>query len=180
MSAPETTSLIRECPLDIVEIVAYRDGVSHPQWPTFGQAAQVGTDLSLSVRPERWLVLSEPGLAAATAVRWESMAAGSVAAVDLSSALVAFCLAGAAAREMLTRGCRLDLDPLVLPARSAAATFIAQVAVTLVVMPGGLLLLTPSTTARHFREWLVSTARPFGFMLGANWTLTDLLRSEWS
>ena len=80
---------------------------------------------------------------------------------------------------MLARGCRLDLDPAVMPTGSAVATVIAQVAVTLVAMPAGLLLLTPSTTARHLREWLLSTSKPFGFEQGAALRLTDLLRSEW-
>jgi hypothetical protein len=39
-----------------------------------------------------------------------------------------------------------------------------QVSVILVALPSGLLLLTPASTARHVREWLVSTAKPFVLM----------------
>jgi hypothetical protein len=35
----------------------------------------------------------------------------------------------------------------------------AQVAVVIAVLPSGLLVLTPSSTARHFREWLIASAR---------------------
>ena len=41
----------------------------------------------------------------------------------------------------------------------------AQVAVTLAVLPAGVLLLTPSSTARHFQEWLAAAARSFDFTL---------------
>ena len=34
----------------------------------------------------------------------------------------------------------------------------------LAVLAEGMLLLTPATTARHFREWLSLSARPFGLM----------------
>lgn len=180
MSEPEVFVRIHECAADVVEIVAYR---AHPRergFPAFGRASNAGDQLRLSVRPGRWLVLSAPAEAGATAARWESACAESAAAIDLSSGLVALFVQGAAAREMLTRGCRLDLDPAVMPTGSAAATLMAQVAVTLVTLPAGLLLLTPSTTARHLREWLVSTAQSFGFEQGAALPVTDLLRSEWS
>jgi sarcosine oxidase gamma subunit len=62
------------------------------------------------------------------------------------------------------RGCRLDLDPDVFPAGSAAATIMAQVSVTIMALSSGVLLLTPATTARHFYEWLASAAKPFGFV----------------
>src|SRR4029077_5615429 len=93
------------------------------------------------------------------------------AAVALSSGLAAWHLAGPRVREVLSRACRLDLDPQVFPAGSAAATLMAQVAVILAVLPSGLLLLTPATTARHLREWLASTAKPFGLVPGADVTV---------
>ncbi len=180
MSAPDASVTIHACATDVVEIAAYRACLRDVQLPAMGRAAIASDQLRLSVRPGRWLLLSEPGQAGAAAARWESVYAESAAIIDLSSGLVAVFVQGAAAREMLTRGCRLDLDPTVMPVGSAAATLMAQVAVILVVLPAGLLLLTPSTTARHLREWLVSTAQPFGFAPGADLKLTDLLRSEWS
>jgi len=38
------------------------------------------------------------------------------------------------------------------------------VPVILVALAAGVLLLTPASTARHLREWLVATARPFGLI----------------
>jgi heterotetrameric sarcosine oxidase gamma subunit len=159
------------CASDIVELaarrgrseelasVAARRGLS---LPGFGRAAGAGGRLTISVRPERWLLLSpqaEPGLAAA---EWQQACAGNAAVIDLSSALAVFYLAGADSAEVLARGCRLDLHPTVFPAGHAAATTIAQVAVIIVQLPVARLLLTPVTTARHFAEWLAATGAPFG------------------
>jgi sarcosine oxidase subunit gamma len=109
---------------------------------------------------------------------WQTRCAGRGAAVDLSSALAAFHLAGPAAREVLARGCRLDLDREAFPSGHAAATMMAQVSTVLAALPSGLLLLTPSSTARHFRDWLASSAKPFGCVEGRDGSLEDLCGDE--
>ena len=118
--------------------------------------------LVLSVRPGRWLFISPLSAAGAAAQHWSATAGGQGTVVDLSSALSCVLLCGARAREVLARGCRLDLDPALFVPGCAAATLMAQVAVTLAALPAGMLLLSPASTARHFREWLIATARPFG------------------
>ena len=159
------------CPADIVELVALREreyvlkaltgrrGVSLPH---FGRLAAAGDTLALCVRPQRWLLLSAPLAPGLSASAWQEPCVGMAAVVDLSSALVAVHLSGARAREALARSCRLDLDPEVFPPGHAAATIMAQVGAILAAVPGGMLILTPASTARHLREWLASAARPFG------------------
>jgi hypothetical protein len=56
----------------------------------------------------------------------------------------------------------------------------AQVAVILAVLPSGLLLLTPATTARHLREWLASTAKPFGLVPRADVTVAAVCGDKFS
>lgn len=180
MSAPDASGTIHDCAADVVEIAVFGATSHDTRLPAMGRAEMLSDQLRLSVRPGRWLLLSVPAQAGEAAARWEAVYAESAAAIDLSSGLAAFFVQGTAAREMLARGCRLDLDPVAMPVGSAAATLIAQVAVTLVALRPGLLLLTPSSTARHMREWLISTAQPFGFERGADLQLTDVLRSEWS
>ncbi len=155
---------------DIVELAALRGRAAELgaiaqarglHLPQFGRA-EVGTGhIVLCVRPERWLLLSRPAPSGLAAQGWQSACAGVAAAIDLSSALAAFQIEGRAVRDVLARGCRLDLDPQVFPVGQAAATIMAQVSVILVNLDSGVLLLTPSTTARHFREWLLGVARPF-------------------
>lgn len=133
--------------------------------PPFGRVARTPDALNLCVRPGRWLLLSAAAAAPPETAAWYHRATERPAVVDLSCALCAFLLGGAATLEVLRRGCRLDLDPGVLTPGSAAATIMAQVAVTLAVLPAGVLLLTPSSTARHFQEWLAAAARSFDFTL---------------
>jgi sarcosine oxidase subunit gamma len=94
--------------------------------------------------------------------------------VDLSSAFTALYVAGPAVREVLARGCRLDLHEEAFASGGVASTHMAQVAVTLAALPAGWLLLTPSTTARHFREWLTATAGPFGIASRTGVTVATL------
>ncbi|MGH8263145.1 MAG: sarcosine oxidase subunit gamma family protein [Steroidobacterales bacterium] len=131
--------------------------------PEIGRSVAASQRLAICVRPERWLLLHPTAASGSPAAVWESAVADNAAVVDLSSALTLLRLTGPAVREMLARGCRLDLDPAVFAAGHAAATIIAQVSVILVALSSGMLLVTPSTTARHFSEWLAHTATPFGF-----------------
>jgi heterotetrameric sarcosine oxidase gamma subunit len=142
--------------------------------PALGCAALASEQLTLSVRPERWLLLASPAPPGAAAQLWHTACAPAGTALELSCALSALHLAGPAVREMLVRGCRLDLDPHAFPPGAAAATIIAQVSVILAALPSGMLLLTPSSTARHLRAWLRSTAQPFGFMPQTDFTVAEL------
>ena len=171
------------CVTDIVEIAALRARAGELEsiarglglrLPGFGRAAVAADRLALCVRPERWLILSAPASPGASAALWQAACAGVGAALDLSAGLAVLHLAGPAAREVLARGCRLDLDPSAFPVRAAAATVMAQLSVTLAALPSGLLLLTPASTAWDMREWLACTAKPFGLTPRSDLNLVDL------
>ena len=162
---------LRRCATDVVEVAAQRGRAADLEriaagrgatLPAFGRALLAADRAAICVRPARWLLLSSPAAPGSSAAAWADACAGRGVAVDLSSGLVALDLAGPAVREVLARGCRLDLDPSMFPPGRAAATIMAQVSVILVATRAGVLLLTPSTTARHFIEWLEHTAAPFG------------------
>ena len=174
---------LASCVADIVEIAALHAGAHEIEsiagargldLPAPGRVAVASDQVALCVRPARWLLLAPAASPGATAAIWQAACSRVGAAVDLSSGLTALHLSGPQVRELLSRGCRLDLDPEVFPAGSAAATIMAQVAVILAVLPSGLVLLTPATTARHLREWLISTAKPFGLVLRADVTVGGL------
>lgn len=155
MSAPERFHCRRQ-PAAILEFVA-RERQHGARSPAFGRAIETDGQMLLSVRPGRWLALSTRSDDVA-APAW---AGESTTHVDLGSALAVFELAGPAVREVLARGCRLDLDPDRFPPGHAAATVIAQVSAILVALPSAMLLITPSSTARHLFEWLEHTATVF-------------------
>jgi sarcosine oxidase, subunit gamma len=169
--APPGVELARVA-ADIVEIAALRDGAAPltriagelgiALVPTGRVAAAASGALVLSVRPGRWLLLFTPGPPGERAARWQAALAGQGVAVDQSSALAGLHVCGSAVRELLARGCRLDLAPEVFAPGRAAATIMVQLPVVLAALPSGLLLLTPATTAAHLEEWLAAAAQPFG------------------
>lgn len=192
MSAPEPQTCgterigvrIAECAADIIELAAFRDqavtlgrvaAARGAPLPECGRLCRSADGLVVAVRPERWLLLCARAAPGARARSWQGACEGSTAVVELSAALTAYHVTGAAVRETLSRGCRLDLDPRVFPAGSAAATLVAQVPLIIGALASGVLLLTPASTARHFREWLVAAARPFG--LGSFGSVTVALLS---
>ena len=191
MSAPETQApgaargppvRLAACELRITEASDFSRGAtlrsaaeSHGvALPPPGRVLVTGAPPALCVRPGRWLLLEPPGGAAGAGPPWLDAAAAQVALVDLSSALAAFVLSGAGAPGVLSRGCRLDLDPARFAAGSAAATIVAQVSVVLAALPAGILLLTPASTARHFRDWLIGAARAFELRELAAMPVTEL------
>jgi sarcosine oxidase, subunit gamma len=174
---------LAHCGADILEIAAFRGRVRELlsrarelgiALPPQGRLGTLPGGLTLAVRPERWLLLLPPAEAGASALRCREICGDAGTAIELSSGLDALQLAGPALRDVLKRGCRLDLAREAFPAGAAAASTLAQVGVILAALSAGLLLLTPATTARHLREWLTGTARPFGFQSGADVTVAAL------
>lgn len=181
MSAPDL--VLATAPADILEVAAFGDAAPElvrrgreSGWalPPLGGVSVAPAGLALAVRPERWLMVLAPAAPGASAACWQGLLGTSGAVVELSAGLAAFLLAGAPAREVLRRGCRLDLDPEVFPQGSTAATHMAQVAVTLAALPGGLLLVTPASTARHLREWLLHAGGPFGLVAASDVSVARL------
>lgn len=175
-ATPETSVELSDYRADVVEINARRgrgrelESIAAARGlslPGFGRAVATARWLTASVRPERWLVLQSATAPGARAGQWQSACAGAGTVVDLSSALTVLHLAGPGARALLARSCRVDLHESAQPVGRAAATQMAQTAVVIAAIPSGMLLLTPSTTARHFREWLLASARLCGVRLQA-------------
>ena len=175
MSTPEPRSVncgapgvrLASCPTDVVEIAALRGRARDleriaadrgARLPALGRVMVGADQAALCVRPGRWLLLTPPDAPGACAAAWQAACAGAGTAVDLSSGFAVLHLAGSAVRKLLARGCRLDLDDGEFAPGRAAATIVAQVSLILAATPAGMLLLTPATTARHFSEWLASSA----------------------
>jgi heterotetrameric sarcosine oxidase gamma subunit len=159
------------CAMDVVQVAALRGRAGElerlaasrgVQLPALGQIAIASDHLALGARPERWLILTARAAPGAATAGWLADCSGVATVVDLSSGLSAFNLTGSVVPEVLARGCRLDLNPQAFPAQRTAVTIMAQVSVIVAALHSSWLLLTPSSTARHFHEWLVSAAQPFG------------------
>lgn len=166
-AVPEAAVRLNDYRSDVIEIAARPGRIRELEaiaaargltLPGFGRVVATGRWLTMSVRPDRWLVLQASTPSGARAAQWHTACAGVATAVDLSSALALVHLSGPRARELLARSCRVDLHESSLPTGRAVATIMAQAAVIIAAVPTGLLVLTPLTTARHFREWLLASA----------------------
>jgi sarcosine oxidase subunit gamma len=177
---------LRTCSLDITELAAFtgrtpdvreRAAGHGVQLPQMGHMVRTGSGFALSVRPERWLLLSTQAAPGTRQGQWQERCGDGAAVLDHSCALKAFLVDGPAARTMLARGCRIDLETASFPSGLAAASVMAQVQVIFASLGTRLLLLSPVTTAQHLQEWLANTSRPFGFVTPGDATL-DLFGGE--
>lgn len=164
MSASDAAPLtVGCCELDAAEIIARpgrREALqSHHagRLPALQHAAVLGALLGVSVRPDRWLLLGAPGAPALAAALAPSAADAVV--LERGAGLRGLWVAGPAHRELLARGCRLDLGGDELAPNRAGATLIAQTPVTLLALAHGMLLLAPASLAQHLHEWLLLSAR---------------------
>lgn len=160
MSAPDPA--IVPVPLGIVQVAPWRGGdaalaerLQTAGWalPGFGEVWSAPGRLACSVRPRRWLLVSETA-PEALAAACEAAVAGTGAVTDLTAARRSWRVTDPRAREWLAAGCRLDLDPSVFPTGRATVTLIAQVPVMLASLTDGWLLTAPSSMAGHFGDWL--------------------------
>ena len=163
MSAPDP----RTTPLfEVVQVTPWRDrGTQFLErlraagWdlPDFGRAWSAGGRLACSVRPGRWLLITERASDTPDGALHAACAAAigdSGAVTDLTAARRAWRLLDPNTRERLAAGCRLDLDPAVFPNGHATVTPIAQVPVMVVALDAGWLLMAPSSFGGHLDDWL--------------------------
>lgn len=122
-------------------------------------ASRIGDVEVLWLGPDEWLVLAEP----CRQRELEDLLRTAIgdehgAVVDISAQRTALSLSGPAAREVLARGCALDLDPRVAPAGTCVQTLLARTGVTIVVRDeraSEFLLLVRASFAEYLAAWLV-------------------------
>ncbi|SEE16373.1 sarcosine oxidase subunit gamma [Rhizobiales bacterium GAS191] len=136
--------------------------------PAAGQA-RVGAAASLLwIAPEAWLVVAPPEPPGALALRLASAVGPSAAVMDQSSGLSALRLSGVRARQVLAKGCRIDLHPRAFRTDQVARTIIAQVPIILHQadeLPS-YTLLVPRMLAISFVEFLLEASAEFGCEIG--------------
>ena len=116
------------------------------------------------IQPGQWLLTAarsgEGALAARASAAFESLAA----AADQTHGRTTLILSGAMAREVLSRGCRLDLHPRAFGPGRAASSPIAQIGCLIHQTDDapGFELTVFSTLAEPFLHWLLEAAAPYG------------------
>ncbi|HEY2041935.1 MAG TPA: sarcosine oxidase subunit gamma family protein [Jatrophihabitans sp.] len=112
--------------------------------------------------PDEWLILAPPGSEAelGTALR-EAIGPEHGAVTDVSAQRTAVQLSGPGARELLAKGCSIDLHPRVNPVGSCVQTLLAQTGIIIVARDHtatDFLLLVRSSFAEYFAAWLVDAS----------------------
>jgi heterotetrameric sarcosine oxidase gamma subunit len=128
------------------------------------RAEIAGDALAVWVQPSSWLVIRPRGEEGALARMLAAGAGDGVAIVDQSHGKALLRLAGPRARDVLAKGCRVDLHPRAFASGSAATTTVDHVTINLVQVDAAPTydIVVPATFAENFLEWLIASAAEFG------------------
>ena len=128
--------------------------------------SQVGATLSgpmrvLCVGPGEWLLASHEDQASSLRDRVESdLPKYGIALVDLTDALSGLEVRGPTMREVLSKGCGLDLDPRTFPPGRCARTRFAQIPVVVECLddPPRFQLHVARSYLHYLHSWLIDSA----------------------
>jgi sarcosine oxidase subunit gamma len=116
----------------------------------------------LWLSPDEFLVVSDGQPASATSALVEALEGDPGSAVDLSANRTTFELAGPMAREVLEKGCPLDLHPRAFEAGTAYVTLIGSVPVILWKVADEVYRILPrSSFADFLGRWLLDAMAEF-------------------
>jgi sarcosine oxidase subunit gamma len=110
--------------------------------------------------PDEWLVVAEEG-ALPPAARLEAAAGPDATVVDVSGQRAIVALGGDAARELLAKGCALDLHPRTFAPGACASTLIARTQATLLAREEEYWILVRASFAAYLAEWLLDAAHEY-------------------
>ena len=128
--------------------------------PLPGHATVGASATLLWIAPDTWLAVAPPEPPGALAARLAAALGPAAAVIDQSCGLAVLRLDGPRAREVLARGCRIDLHPRAFGPGRVARTIVAQIPTILHQLDDApsFELLVPSTLARSFGEFLEAAA----------------------
>ncbi|WP_017975428.1 sarcosine oxidase subunit gamma [Actinopolyspora halophila] len=139
-------------------------GVMLPNQP--GEVGRAGDVSVLWLGPDEWLVLGPEGAQDGIQDRVNSALSGDHAAVvDVSANRTILGVTGPRAREVLSKGCALDLHPRGFATDRCAQTLLARAGVVLVCRDAerpSFWVIVRSSFARYLADWLVDAAAEYG------------------
>ncbi len=171
--------------LAIVQIAAFRGraeavaaalvdglGVGLPSAPNTASTTAPGGEhavTALWIGPEQWLVVAEGSAEGVLDRRLRDLLGGSAAVVDQSHGRCVLRVRGPKARDVLAKGCRLDLHPRAFAPGACGHTAVGALAVLIHAVDA-----TPTFDlyvargyAVAFWEWLTEAAGPVGYRVVA-------------
>jgi sarcosine oxidase subunit gamma len=124
--------------------------------PAAGNTVAAGGERTLLwLGPDEWLAVGPDGDAPALAAELEAANTGWVTTVDLSSNRTVLELTGPLARDVLAKGCTLDLHPRAFGHGRCAQTALARAQVILVARGDAFRIYVRGSFATYLATWLL-------------------------
>jgi sarcosine oxidase, subunit gamma len=140
-------------------------GVELPTTPsTYGSD---DTITAIWMGPDEWLIAAGTRSAAELEAQLRVPVGDGGAAIDVSAQRTTLRLSGPDAREVLAKGCSLDLHPKVFTKGTAAQTMLGLAGVVLIALDDAGTdygILVRSSFARYLADWLIDAAEEFGVL----------------
>ena len=148
-------------------VTACAEVLGVPALPTTPSTSVEGPDANVIwFGPQEWLVTSTSQAAEALEAQLREVTTEhGGAAVDVSAQRTTVLLCGAHARDVLAKGCSLDLHPAVFGPGAAAQTMLGLAAVVLIPLDDkgtDYRILVRSSFAGYLADWLIDAAEEFG------------------
>lgn len=148
-------------------VTACAEVLGVPALPTTPSTSVEGPDATVTwFGPQEWLVTSTSQAAEALEAQLREVTTEhGGAAVDVSAQRTTVRLCGAHARDVLAKGCSLDLHPAVFGPGAAAQTMLGLAAVVLIPLDDkgtDYRILVRSSFAGYLADWLIDAAEEFG------------------
>jgi heterotetrameric sarcosine oxidase gamma subunit len=132
--------------------------------PAISASSGNGRLTVMGIAPGNWMILAAPDAPGALAVRIRGALGASASVVETGHGLVIVELSGPSARQVLARGCRLDLHPSAFQPGQVARTIVAQIPIMLwqVDAVPTFTLAAPLTFAQSFVYFLLAASAGTG------------------
>ena len=143
---------------ELMDMVHKVCGCELPTAPNSSSAFPKGRILKLG--PDEWLLVGD------AETSWsEKMSMPGATLTDVSHARIAIQVDGDQSRDMLAKGCAIDLHPQQFPAGSCVQTSIAKIGVILhrPRNDNGFTLFSARSYANSFWHWLTAAANEYGY-----------------
>ncbi len=153
---------------DVGFLSAVREGlgVALPLEPN--TTARDGSTTALWLGPDEWLISAPAGEEHVLVPAFRaSLGDRHAAVIDVSESRTVIAVSGAKARDLLAKGCTLDLHPRAFPVGACAQTGLARAGVLLYLVDEApsFEITIPRSYADYLWTWLADAAREYGVAL---------------
>jgi sarcosine oxidase subunit gamma len=130
--------------------------------PRTGESASAGVSSLLGIGPGRWLLVEADVVPLRSHDALERLTPAFEIAIEIGDAWTQIAISGTAMRDLLAKGCALDLHPSVFREGACAVMGFAHFRCVLFRFGAGFRLFIGRSYAASLAEWLIEAAAEFG------------------